>query len=196
MATKSTKKQTEVTAENFLEMLQKRFEKNMHRHKGIKWPQVQERLSTFMNGKKKEKQKFQSLLEMEKTGGEPDVIEFDQSTGEFIFADCSPETPKGRRSICYDREALESRKQHKPAHNALDMAAEMGIELLTEEQYFELQKHGPYDTKTSSWLITPKEVRKLGGALFGDYRFGRTFIYHNGADSYYGVRGFRGRLRV
>ncbi|HZH72107.1 MAG TPA: DUF4256 domain-containing protein [Mariniphaga sp.] len=196
MATKSTKKQTEVTAENLLEMLQKRFEKNMHRHKGIKWPQVQERLSTFMNGKKKEKQKFQSLLEMEKTGGEPDVIEFDQSTGEFIFADCSPETPKGRRSICYDREALESRKQHKPAHNALDMAAEMGIELLTEEQYFELQKHGPYDTKTSSWLITPKEVRKLGGALFGDYRFGRTFIYHNGADSYYGVRGFRGRLRV
>ena len=196
MATKSTKKQTEVTAENLLEMLQKRFEKNMHRHKGIEWPKVQERLNSFMNGKKKEKQKFQSLLEMEKTGGEPDVIEFDQSTGEFIFADCSPETPKGRRSICYDREALESRKQHKPAHNALDMAAEMGIELLTEEQYFELQKHGPYDTKTSSWLITPKEVRKLGGALFGDYRFGRTFIYHNGADSYYGVRGFRGRLRV
>lgn len=196
MATKSTKKQTEVTAENLLEMLQKRFEKNMHRHKGIEWPKVQERLNSFMNGKKKEKQKIQSLIEMEKTGGEPDVIEFDQSTGEFIFADCSPETPKGRRSICYDREALESRKQHKPAHNAIDKAAEMGIELLTEEQYFELQKHGPYDTKTSSWLITPKEVRKLGGALFGDYRFGRTFIYHNGADSYYGVRGFRGRLRV
>src|SRR5690606_9160519 len=188
--------QTEITTDNLLEILQKRFEKNMHRHKSIKWMDVQERLSTFINGKKKERQKIASLIAMEKTGGEPDVIGLDKSTGEFIYADCSPETPKGRRSICYDKEALQSRKEHKPAHNAIDMAAEMGIELLTEEQYFDLQKHGPYDTKTSSWLITPKEVRKLGGAIFGDYRFGRTFIYHNGAESYYGVRGFRGLLKV
>src|SRR5690554_6106344 len=196
MATKTAKKQTEVSTENLLEILQKRFEKNMNRHKGIDWAKVQERISSFMTGKKEDKQKIESLIKMEKTGGEPDVIGFDKSSGAFIFADCSPETPKGRRSICYDMEALQSRKEHKPAHNAVDMAAEMGIELLTEEQYFDLQKHGPYDTKTSSWLITPKEVRKLGGAIFGDYRFGRTFIYHNGAESYYGVRGFRGLLKV
>lgn len=196
MATKTAKKQTEVSTENLLEILQKRFEKNMNRHKGIDWAKVQERISSFMTGKKEDKQKIESLIKMEKTGGEPDVIGFDKSSGAFIFADCSPETPKGRRSICYDMEALQSRKEHKPAHNAVDMAAEMGIELLTEEQYFDFQKYGPYDTKTSSWLMTPKEVRKLGGAIFGDHRFGRTFIYHNGADSYYGVRGFRGLLRV
>src|SRR5690606_24580966 len=140
--------------------------------------------------------KLWSLSEMERTGGEPDVVGYDKKTDEYIFFDCSPETPKGRRSICYDREALEARKQHKPETSAMDMASEMGIQLLTEEQYHELQRLGNFDTKTSSWLKTPEDVRELGGAIFGDRRFGRVFIYHNGADSYYGVRGFRGKLVV
>lgn len=172
-----------------LTTLRERFEENMHRHEGLDWADVQARLEA-------DEAKSRSLSEMERTGGEPDVIGVDQATGEFIFCDCSPESPTGRRSVCYDRQALESRKAHKPETSALDMAAEMEIELLTEEEYFALQKFGPFDTKTSSWLKTPPEVRRLGGALFGDYRYGRVFIYHNGAQSYYGARGFRGILRV
>lgn len=162
---------------------------NLARHKGIDWEQVRVRLAAHP-------QKLRSLAEMERTGGEPDVVGRDVKTGEFIFFDCSPESPKGRVSVCYDREGLESRKEHKPAANALDMAAEMGVDLLTVEQYHELQSLGEFDTKTSSWVATPAEVRKLGGALFGDRRYGRVFIYHNGAQSYYGVRGFRASLRV
>ena len=170
-----------------LALLRARFAKNSQRHEGIEWTDVQSRLE-------KNPEKLWSLNEMEETGGEPDVIAHEN--GHYIFCDCSAETPKGRRSLCYDPEALESRKEHKPKDSALGMAADMGVELLTEEQYFDFQKIGDFDTKTSSWLSTPPEVRKLGGAIFGDRRFGRVFIYHNGAESYYGVRGFRARLKI
>lgn len=169
--------------------MEARFEKNMNRHKGLAWAKVRTRLETNA-------EKLWSLKEMERTGGEPDVVGLDKRTGEYIFFDCSAESPKGRTSLCYDREALDSRKEHKPKNSATDMAAAMGVELLTEEQYEELQKLGNYDTKSSSWVRTPPEVRKLGGALFGDRRFGRVFFYHNGAESYYSGRGFRGSLRV
>ena len=172
-----------------LDILKTRFEKNMNRHKGLAWDKVQAKLEA--NTKK-----LDALHEMEQTGGEPDVVGYDKKTGEYIFYDCSAETPKGRRSVCYDREALESRKEHKPANNAIDMAAAMGIEILTEGQYRELQQLGTFDTKTSSWLKVPPEIRKLGGAIFGDSRYGRVFVYHNGAQSYYSSRGFRGSLRV
>src|SRR5438093_9409432 len=175
--------------EELLRALKARFEKNMKRHKGLAWAKVQAKLEANT-------EKLWSLNEMEKTGGEPDVVAHDKKTGEYIFFDCSEESPEGRTSVCYDREALDSRKEHKPKNNAMDMAAAMGIELLTEEQYLELQKFGEFDTKTSSWVKTPAEMRKLGGALFGDRRFGRVFFYHNGAESYYSARGFRGSLRV
>lgn len=172
-----------------LATLKARFEKHANRHKGLEWPKVLARLESNV-------EKLGALAEMERTGGEPDVVGHDKKTGEYVFFDCSPESPKGRRSLCYDREALESRKEHRPEDSALDMAAAMGIELLTEEQYRELQKLGAFDTKTSSWLMTPPEVRKLGGAIYGDRRYDRVFVYHNGASSYYAVRGFRGCLRV
>ena len=175
--------------EELLRILKSRFEKNMNRHKGLDWPKVQAKLA-------RSAEKMWSLNEMEKTGGEPDLVGHNNKTGEYIFYDCSAESPKGRRSVCYDREALESRKEHKPANNAIDMAAAMGIEFLTEEQYRELQKLGDFDTKTSSWVQTPPGIRKLGGALFCDRRYDTVFLYHNGADSYYAARGFRGLLRV
>ncbi len=176
-------------ADELLQILQKRFEKNMHRHKGIKWADVEKRL-------RDEPEKMWALNEMEITEGEPDVTAMDKNTGTVIFCDCSPETPKGRRSICYDPEALEARKEHKPKNSAVGMAAEMGIEVLTENEYQKLQELDTFDTKTSSWLKTPEEIRKLGGALFGDKRFGRVFTYHNGAESYYAARGFRGMLKI
>jgi hypothetical protein len=169
--------------------LKARFEKNMDRHKGLEWSKVQAKLEA--NG-----EKVWSLSEMERTGGEPDVVGHDKKTGEYIFFDCSAQTPKGRTSFCYDPEALNSRKEHKPKNSATGMAAAMGIELLTEEEYQELQKLGAFDTKSSSWVKTPADVRKLGGAIFGDRRFGRVFIYHNGAESYYGGRAFRGVIRI
>jgi hypothetical protein len=172
-----------------LRTLKARFEKNMNRHKGLEWAKVQAMLEANT-------EKLWSLNEMERTGGEPDVVGNDKGTGEYIFYDCSAESPKGRRSLCYDGEALESRKQYKPDNDAVDMAAAMGIELLTEEQYRELQKLGNFDTKTSSWVKTPADIRKLGGAIFVDYRYGHVFVYHNGAESYYAGRGFRGSLRV
>lgn len=175
--------------EELLSILRQRFEKNMSRHNEISWDQVQHKLES-------NRAKLWSLNEMEKTGGEPDVVGKDEKTGEFIFMDCSPETPKGRRSICYDHEALESRKEHKPADSAVSMANNMGIELLTEQQYRELQQLGSFDTKTSSWIATPSEIRKLGGAVYCDRRYNKVFLYHNGADSYYAVRGFRGVLKV
>jgi len=175
--------------EDLLRALNARFEKNMDRHKGLEWAEVQARLEA-------NNEKLWSLNEMERTGGEPDVVGHEKKTGEYIFYDCSAESPKGRRNVCYDREGLESRKEHKPKDNAIDMAAAMGIELLSEEQYRELQKLGEFDTKTSSWVKTPSEIRKLGGALFADRRYGSVFVYHNSAPSYYGVRGFRGSLRV
>jgi hypothetical protein len=175
--------------EELLNALKARFERNISRHKGVEWAKVHARLEA-------NPEKLWSLGEMERTGGEPDVVGHDKSTGEYVFFDCSAESPSGRRSVCYDREGLASRKEHKPENNAIEMAAAMGIDLLTEEQYRELQKLGNFDTKTSSWLTTPTEVRKLGGALFGDRRFGRVFVYHNGAQSYYGGRAFRGSLRV
>lgn len=175
--------------ETILETLRTRFESNLHRHRGLDWSGVQARLDA-------KPEKLWSLNEMERTGGEPDVVGYDKKMGEYIFFDCSPETPKGRVSVCYDREGLDSRKEHKPKTSAMEMAEAMGVQLLTEELYRELQALGRFDTKTSSWLATPAEVRELGGALFGDFRFGRVFIYHNGAQSYYGVRGFRGSLRV
>jgi hypothetical protein len=175
--------------EELLHTLKARFEQHPNRHPGIAWADVQARLEA-------NPEKLASLHEMEHTGGEPDVVGQDAQTGEYLFVDCSAESPKGRRSICYDREALEARKEHKPATSALDMAAAMGLELLTEEQYRHLQTLGHFDAKTSSWLKTPPEIRKLGGALFGDYRYGQVFVYHNGAESYYGARGFRGLLRV
>jgi hypothetical protein len=169
--------------------LKDRFEKNMNRHKGIEWAKIQGKLEA-------NPQKMWSLNEMERTGGEPDVVGRDHQTGEYVFYDCSAQSPNGRTSLCYDRAALDSRKEHKPKNSAMDMAAAMGIELLTEEQYGELQKLGEFDTKSSSWLNAPADIRKLGGAIFGDRRFGRVFVYHNGAESYYSVRGFRGSLRV
>lgn len=172
-----------------LNLLKVRFEKNMNRHKGLEWDKVQAKLEA-------NKEKLWSLNEMERTGGEPDVVGYDETTGEYIFYDCSAESPKGRRSICYDREALESRKEHKPGNSAVDMAAAMGIEILTEEQYRELQKFENFDMKTSSWLKTPSDIRNLGGAIFADFRYGNVFVYHNSAESYYGSRGFRGSLRV
>jgi Protein of unknown function (DUF4256) len=175
--------------EQLLSVLQARFEKNMNRHKGLEWGKVQAKL-------KASTEKLCSLNEMERTGGEPDVVGYDKKTGEYIFYDCSAESPKGRRSLCYDREALESRKEHKPENNANDMAAAIGIELLTEEQYRQLQKLGEFDTKTSSWVKTPSDIRKLGGALYCDRRYNSVFLYHNGAESYYAVRGFRGSLKV
>lgn len=174
---------------DMLAILKARFEKNKNRHEAIAWNNVQTRLEASP-------EKLWILDEMEVTGGEPDVVGQDSKTGEFLFYDCSPETPKDRRSYCYDRSALDSRKANKPENSAVDAAAEMGIELLSEEEYIELQKLGSFDTKTSSWLKTPADIRKLGGAIFGDRRFGRVFIYHNGADSYYAARGFRGALRV
>src|SRR5438034_7984464 len=169
--------------------LKARFEKKMNRNKGLEWANVQAKLEANSD-------KLWSLNEMERTGGEPDVVGHDKKTGEYIFYDCSEESPKGRRSLCYDREALAARKEHKPKDSAVGMATAMGIELLTEEQYRELQKLGEFDTKTSSWVQAPADIRKLGGALFGDCRFGHVFIYHNGAESYYAARGFRGSLRV
>ena len=174
-----------------LSALKGRFEKNMKRHKGLEWTKVQAKLNPPGG-----REKLWSLNEMERTGGEPDVVGHDKKTGEYIFYDCSAESPKGRRSICYDHEGLESRKEYKPANNAIDMATAMGIELLTEEEYRELQKLGNFDMKTSSWLKTPSEIRKRGGAIFADYRYGNVFVYHNGAQSYYGGRAFRGSLRV
>ena len=175
--------------EELLKTLQARFSKNMNRHEGLEWTNVQAKLEANPD-------KLWSVHEMEMTGGEPDVVGYDDKTDEYIFYDCTAESPKGRRSVCYDREALESRKKHKPENNALDMAAAMGIELLTEEQYRELQKLGKFDMKTSSWVQTPAAIRDLGGALFCDRRYEHVFLYHNGADSYYAARGFRGSLRV
>jgi len=175
--------------QELLNTLKARFEKNINRHKGLEWAKIQGKLEANT-------EKLWSLNEMERTGGEPDVVGHDKETGEYIFYDCSPESPKGRRSVCYDREALESRKEHKPENNAIDMADSIGIELLTEEQYRELQKLGNFDLKTSSWVKTPADVRKLGGALFCDRRYNTVFVYHNGAESYYAARGFRGLLRI
>lgn len=175
--------------EDLLNILKARFEKNVNRHKGLDWAKVRSRLEANA-------EKFWSLNEMERTGGEPDVVGYDKGTGEYIFYDCSAESPAGRRSLCYDRRALESRKEHKPKGNAVDLAVAIGIELLTEEQYRVLQKLGPFDAKTSSWIKTPEEIRKLGGALYCDFRYDTVFVYHNGAESYYAVRGFRGALRI
>lgn len=172
-----------------IKILQSRFEANIIRHTDIHWDKVLSRLETSP-------QKMWSLYAMENTGGEPDIIGFDTKTDEYTFYDCSPESPKGRRSLCYDPEALESRKEHKPKHSAIGMAREMDIELLTEEQYRQLQQFGNFDTKSSSWIATPKDIRAIGGAIFGDWRYGRVFIFHNGAESYYGARGFRGSLRL
>ena len=175
--------------EELLSVLKARFEKNMDRHQGLDWAAVQAKLEASP-------EKLWSLHEMERTGGEPDVLGHDKKTGEYIFYDCSAESPKDRRSLCYDREALDSRKEHKPKDSAMDMAAAMGVELLTEEQYRELQKLGNFDLKTSSWVKTPANIRKLGGAIFCDRRYDTVFVYHNGAESYYAARGFRGWLRV
>ncbi|GGB58443.1 DUF4256 family protein [Virgibacillus dakarensis] len=175
--------------EELLGGLKARFEKNMHRHKGLEWAKVQSKLEANT-------EKLWSLHEMERTGGEPDVVGHDKKKDEYIFYDCSAESPKGRRSVCYDREALESRKKHKPENNALDMAAAMGIEILTEEQYRAMQELENFDKKTSSWVQTPSDIRERGGALFCDYRYGHVFVYHNGAESYYAARGFRGSLRI
>jgi hypothetical protein len=175
--------------EELLSVLKDRFEKNMNRHKDLEWAKVQEKLEANT-------EKLWSLYEMERTGGEPDVIGYDEKKDEYIFYDCSPESPTGRRSVCYDREGLESRKKHKPENNAIDMANAMGIEILTEAEYRALQELGIFDKKTSSWVQTPSDIRELGGALFCDYRFGHVFLYHNGAESYYAARGFRGSLRV
>ena len=188
--TKSNKKElSPEEREELLTTLKARFEKNMNRHKGLEWAKVRARLEANA-------ERLWSLNEMERTDGEPDVVAHDIKTGECVFYDCSPESPKGRASLCYDREALDSRKEHKPKNSAMDMAAAMGIELLTEAQYQDLQKFGDFDTKSSSWMKTPGDIRKLGGAIFGDRRFGRVFVYHNGAESYYSGRGFRGWLRV
>ncbi len=191
MTQENKKELTSVQREELIKALKTRFEKNKNRHIEIEWVKVQAKLEQQSG-----EEKLWSLNEMERTGGEPDVAGLDKATGEFIFYDCSAESPKGRRSICYDREALESRKEFKPENNAIDLAATMGIELLTEDQYRELQKLGNFDTKTSSWVKTPSEIRNLGGAIFCDRRYDHVFVYHNGAESYYGVRGFRGSLRV
>jgi len=189
MSNTNKKELSEEQREELLGALKTRFEKNMSRHKGLEWAKVQTKLEANT-------EKLLSLNEMERSGGEPDVVGRDEKTGDFLFYDCSAETPKERRNVCYDREALEARKEFKPKNTALDMATAMGIEILSEEQYKDLQKLGAFDTKTSSWLRTPSEIRKLGGAIFGDRRYDHVFIYHNGADSYYGGRGFRGSLRV
>ncbi|WP_343695712.1 DUF4256 domain-containing protein [Flavobacterium sp.] len=175
--------------ESLLSVLEARFENNMHRHQGIKWEKVQEKL-------KANPKKIWSLDEMERTEGEPDVVGYDEKANEYIFYDCSAESPKGRRSICYDHQALEKRKENKPTDSAINMAQEMGIQILNEEEYRSLQKLGKFDTKTSSWILTPDNIRKLGGAIFSDFRYDTVFVYHNGADSYYAARGFRGSLRV
>ncbi|WP_338471854.1 DUF4256 domain-containing protein [Niallia sp. XMNu-256] len=187
--TNDNKKLSLEQREELFGTLKARFEKNMHRHEGLVWAEVQAKLEA-------NPEKLWSLNEMERTGGEPDVVGYDQTKDEYIFCDCSAETPKGRRSVCYDQEALESRKKHKPENSAINMATAMGIEMLTEEQYRELQKVETFDKKSSSWILTPPDIRKLGGALFCDYRYGHVFVYHNGADSYYSVRGFRGTLKV
>ncbi|QWZ61464.1 DUF4256 domain-containing protein [Acinetobacter pittii] len=187
MVTKNQLAQKQI--EVLIQLLKDRFEKNLQRHKEINWVDVQAKLIKFPD-------KLWSLQEMENTGGEPDVIAYDEQKEEYLFVDCSPETPKGRRSLCYDREALEARKDHPPKNSAIDVAKEIGAELLTEEQYYELQKLGEFDLKTSSWLKTPDEIRRLDGAIFADRRYGRVFIYHNGAQSYYAARGFRCCLRV
>ncbi len=186
---KEKKKLSPEQQEEILRTLKVRFEKNMNRHKGLDWAKVQAKLEANTD-------KLWSVNEMERTGGEPDVVAHDKQKDEYIFFDCSTESPKGRRSVCYDREALESRKTHKPKNNAIDLAAGMGIEILTEEQYRELQKLGNFDTKTSSWVKTPAKIRKLGGAIFCDRRYDTVFVYHNGAESYYAAKGFRGLLRV
>ena len=183
------KKLSSEQSEELLSLLKTRFEKNMKRHEGLEWAKVQAKLEA-------NPEKLWTLDDMEETGGEPDVIGHDKKTGEYIFYDCSAESPKGRRSVCYDGEALESRKEHKPKNSATDMAANMGIELLTEEQYRQLQELGEFDTKTSSWIQTPADIRELGGALFCDRRYDSVFLYHNGAESYYAARAFRGSLRV
>jgi hypothetical protein len=187
MATKKSLSKTH--KETLLETLKSRFEKNMNRHKGLEWKSVLAKLEASADS-------LWSLNEMETTGGEPDVISFDKKSGIYTFVDCAPESPKGRRSICYDQEALNARKEYKPANSAINMAAEMGIEVLTEEEYKALQQLGKFDSKTSSWLNTPANIRKLGGAIFADYRFETIFVYHNGAESYYGGRAFRGKLLV
>ncbi|MCZ2260200.1 DUF4256 domain-containing protein [Sporosarcina sp. G11-34] len=187
--TKSNKELSQEQSEELFSTLKARFEKNMNRHEGLEWAKVQEKLEAHT-------EKLWTLNEMEITGGEPDVVGYDVTKEEYTFYDCSAESPKGRRSVCYDLEALESRKKHKPENNALDMATDMGIEILTEEQYRELQKLGNFDMKTSSWVQTPAHIRKLGGAVFCDYRYDTVFVYHNGAESYYAARGFRGSLKV
>ena len=184
-----SKKISPTEREDLFKLLKVRFEKNMNRHKGVKWNDVQARLETS-------KDKLWTLNEMEMTGGEPDVVDFDKKTGEYIFYDCSEQSPKGRRSICYDHEGLEARKEHKPENSAIEMASDMGVEILDEQQYRALQKLGEFDTKTSSWVKTPSDIRRLGGALCCDRRYNHVFLGHNGADSYYAARGFRGSLRV
>jgi hypothetical protein len=183
------KKLSSDESKKLLATLQSRFEKTMSRHKNVDWSDVQSKLEA-------NPEKLWSLNQMEKTEGEPDVVAYDKKSGEYVFVDCAPESPKGRRSICYDHEALESRKENKPENSAVQMAADMGIELLSEEQYRDLQKLGKFDTKTSSWILTPSSIRKLGGAIFADWRYGQVFVYHNGAESYYAARGFRGALKV
>jgi len=189
MAIENKKELTPEQCKDLLTTLKNRFEKNMSRHKDLDWDKVQAKLEANT-------EKLWSLNEMERTGGEPDAIGFNENTGEYIFYDCSAESPKGRRSMCYDREALESRKEFKPSNSTVDMATDMGIELLSEEQYRDLQRLGIFDTKTSSWVVTPSEIRKLGGAIFCDRRYNNVFVYHNGAESYYAVRGFRGSIRI
>jgi hypothetical protein len=189
MAKQTKKALSKQQQEELINTLKKRFEKNMTRHKGIAWTELETKLKSSAD-------KLWSLNEMESTGGEPDVIGYDKKAGEYIFYDCSAESPAGRRSVCYDREGWESRKEHRPENTAIDMAAEMGIEVLSEEEYRNLQQLGKFDTKTSSWLKTPEAIRKHGGAIFADFRYGQVFVYHNGAQSYYGGRAFRGSLRV
>ncbi|MGC9341627.1 MAG: DUF4256 domain-containing protein [Bacteroidales bacterium] len=189
MISRTTNELSQKEMEEFLNMLKLRFEKNMHRHNGLDWSKVQEKLEN-------NPEKFWSLNEMEKTGGEPDIVAFDRKSDQYIFCDCSPESPKGRRSLCYDHQGLEERKKSKPRNSAIDMASEMGIDILTEEQYRELQQLGDFDSKTSSWVKTPEAIRKLGGALFMDFRYKHVFVYHNSAPSYYSTRGFRGALKI
>jgi hypothetical protein len=189
MSTENKKKLSHKEQQELFTVLKSRFEKYKNRHKGLEWAQVQAKLEN-------NPEKIWSLNEMERTGGEPDIVAFNSNSDNYIFCDCSPESPKGRRSLCYDSQALEERKEYKPRNSAIDMAAEMGIDILTEEQYRELQQLGNFDTKTSSWVKTPEEIRKLGGACFMDFRYNHVFLYHNSAPSYYGSRGFRGSLRV
>ena len=200
MTKKNKKELSSEQHKELLRILKTRFEKNMNRHKALEWAKVEAKLEACQFGRQANTEKLWSLNEMERTGGEPDVVDYDKKTGEYIFYDCSEESPKGRRSLCYDREALDSRREHKPKDNVIDMVAAMGIDLLTEKQYRELQAHQMagenLDTKTSSWVKTPSEIRKLGGAIFCDFRYNNVFVYHNGAESYYAGRGFRGSLRI